>query len=249
MNTRSTLGAVILSAAVAAWAALPSAAMAGVAVTENQDTTAWPGTPTIETHALPYTGSPAGESVTSSSGGHGRGQTFIATETALLDSVSMVYSTAAAGGTFQLLLQEVTDPNAASFTTGTNLLSSGLTFSYSVNTGGVLKVVTFDLEDADEVLLVKDKAYAWQIVYDSGSPFTIYRRGSDTYANGAAYTNNATTPTVWNAINYPSTRDFMMAITLTQPPTPPIPEPATGLLLALGAGVTLYRRRRQARAG
>mgnify|MGYP001160179883 FL=1 len=241
MRIKGLLGTVVAVSVVAVLAGMPSVGQAGVVVTENQSASAWPETPDVQTNSnLALFTYP--EAVKSTSTGRGRGQTFVATESGPLDKIFLLYSTPAATGTFQLFLHTVSNANLDSYTTdgSDNLFTSGLSFSVTVNTDSVAKILTLDFTGADEVTLTAGQAYAFEVVYTSGQ-INLYRTSTnpDAYADGRGYTNGTATPTTWNYMAGGGTnRDLGMALVI-------IPEPATMALLASGGALALIRRRRK----
>ena len=112
------------------------------------------------------------------------------------------------------------------------------TFTPSVNTNGDLRVLTFELTDADQVTLVADTSYAFEIFTttagNSDNFFYLYRSGSDLYSDGIGYTasNESSTRSRISSVN----RTVAFAYTI-------VPEPASLAVLGLGSMMMLRRRR------
>lgn len=223
---------------------LATAANGGVVLIEDQDIAAWPGTPTFSSTSLPTAGT-SGEAIQTD---RLIGQTFaVVAETAgTLDKVHVTYSTAAGvvNQSYQLLLQEVDDPNS-SYEVGTNLFGN-LVFTLTVDTsdGGTLigtnarQVLTFDLTGSDEVTLVAGTNYAFEIVStttSSGADFSWWRTssGGNQDPDGSAF---LATSAVDMRDRAAGGADLGFAYTV-------VPEPASLAMLGLGSLLILRRRR------
>ena len=184
-KSRVGILAVVLTIGLLLLFAGPAQAQSGITVTEGQSDTAWPETPDIETN-FNYGSGTSSVSTTSRAA-----QTFTAPASGdlTLDKLMFRYKTSASA-TFTLTVQTVADPNGASYTAGSNLVTNS-TFNLA-STGGLSKVLTLDLTGGNEVALTASQGYAVDLIATSGS-MTWYGRGSQgsTYAGGRSYINYA----------------------------------------------------------
>ena len=233
METRNIVRIVTLVSVVFVWAFLLTAAQAGITVTEDQVNTAWPadvdfntcgGTPNLASAGYAPTGTTVvSQTITAPSSGD-----------LVLDKISIGYNGATLG-TYQVMIQTVSDPNA-NYTAGTNLLTGNATFTTTVAvTIGQNKVITLDFTGADELTLTAGQAYAIEVVRTSeAGSFALLGRSAgagNVYTEGASFVNR-------NLVYTGGAKDLALGVHL-------VPEPATMALLASGGVLALIRRKRK----
>jgi polysaccharide biosynthesis protein PslG len=123
-----------------------------------------------------------------------------------LGALYFPYATSAVSATdsFSLSIQEVSGgAGAQTYSASTNLLGTSPVFSLA-STGGVRHLLRFGFGGDNRLALKAGVTYAVELSSTS-SAVTLYRRGANTYADGAAYVNRS-------ALNYPNTRDLSAAV-------------------------------------
>lgn len=115
-------------------------------------------------------------------------------------------STASTANAFTVRIQAVAGGAAAqTYAQSTDLLGGGTPVTFSLaGTGGAIRLMKMSFAGSYQIPLTAGTTYAVEIS-STGSGLTFYRRGADTYAGGALYTNRS-------AFNYPSTRDLAVGI-------------------------------------
>lgn len=216
---------------------------AGLIVNED---TAWPTDPEVETFdpglglsmssvRLDSTEDDAGDAINRIT------QTFTAPASLTLDKLYIHYRNQVAGRTIELRFFEVADPDPADpfaqLVEGTNLLTTGLQYTFEVGQPTTARNLEFDLTGSDELSLTAGQGYAFQIVSvddDDSFDFDWRRRGTEVFAGGRSY--SGIEPMAPGA-GVP-TRDMYLAIVA-------IPEPSALALASTATIAGLLRPRRK----
>jgi hypothetical protein len=204
----------------------------------------WSGTPSFQTVAAPaFTVS---EGNFGGAGNNGLAQTFSLATAGTLSSIQIGMS-GGPGTTFGMALFDLgiappTPSGGASFTVGTDLLSSGsaiTSFSLGAFTGS--QVANFAFTGADAVTLSANEYYMFALftgTASTGVSTVQWTRGGATAFTGGQLFRANSGSTGFGALNN-AIRDGDFALTVT-----PTPEPTSLALLGMGAlaGVLLRRR-------